>query len=161
MPDIVPGRQNSIRTNGGYGAKGVTYANYNQTHYLDPNAFQPLATFGAGPTPITKIGDAPRTISSLRSPSRYNDDAAIQRSFNLIGERVKFIFRADCFDVSNKVTFSIPQTQTVSATSPGFAANVANTGSIAGTTGTTPASFGEFTSFSGNRRFQFSGRVTF
>lgn len=167
MPDIVPGRQNSIRINGGYGAPGVTYANYNTTHYLDPNAFQPLQAFSAGATPITKIGDAPRSISSLRTPSRYNDDAAIQRSFNITHERVKFIFRADCFDVSNKVTFSFPTTnqaatQTVSATAPAFASNVNNTGSIArGAAGSTASSFGEFTSFSGNRRFQFSGRVTF
>ncbi|ADW70857.1 TonB-dependent receptor [Granulicella tundricola] len=168
MPDIVPGKENSIRANGGYGAPGVTYGNYNTTHYLDPNAFQALSTFGVGATPTTKIGDAPRSISSLRAPSKYNDDAAIQRSFNLSRERVKFIFRADCFDVSNKVTFSIPQTQTVSAvsnganTGPGFASTVNNTGSISRTNaGNTAASFGEFTSFSGNRRFQFSGRVTF
>lgn len=165
MPDLVASRQDSIRVNGGYGAKGVTYANYNTTHYLDPNAYQPIATFSAGSssaTPITKIGDAPRSISSLRSPSHYNDDAAIQRSFNITRERVKFIFRADCFDVSNKVTFSLPQTQTISATAPAFAANVANTGAITrGAPGSTAASFGELTSFSGNRRFQFSGRITF
>lgn len=161
MPDIVPGRQNSIRTNGGYGAPGTTYANYNTTHYLDPLAYQPLATFGTGGTPITKIGDAPRSISTLREPSRYNIDAALQRSFNLRGERVKFIFRADCFDVTNKVTFAMPQTQTVSSTQPGFISSVGNRGSIGNSIGATSAAFGEFTSFSGNRRFQFSGRLTF
>jgi hypothetical protein len=152
MPDIVPGRQNSIRKSGGFGGPGVTYKNYGTIPYLDPTAFQPVQTFGvptgakSGYTAITKIGDAPRSDLNLWQPSHYNLDMALQRSFNILpsSERYKFIFRADCFDVTNKVTFSIPQTQTVSAT-----------------TAATSSAFGELTSESGNRRFQFSGRLVF
>lgn len=145
MPDIVSSREHSVRINGGYGGPGVTYANYSQVNYLDNSAYTipgnlplPAAALAAGSVPLTKIGDAPRSSSDLRSPSHYNLDAALQRSFNVTPQRVKFIFRADCFDVSNKVTFSLAQTQTAGSTA-----------------------FGRLTSFGGNRRFQFSGRITF
>lgn len=151
MPDLAPGRTlKSARINGGYGAKGVTYANFSQKSYLDVTAFQKLNTYplpsdaASNATAITKIGTAPRSSSSLRAPSYYNVDAALQRSFD-INQRLKFIFRADCFDVTNKVTFSIAQTQTVSVIDPSASSS----------------SFGKFSSFSGSRKFQFSGRVTF
>jgi hypothetical protein len=141
MPDLVPGRAHSIRINGGYGAQGITYANYTKTPLLDATAFTaPQKFIPSDPTSLTKIGDAPRSSLNIRQPSRYNLDAAVQRSFNVTPERVKFIFRADCFDVTNKVTFSMPQAQVWAA-------------------GT--SSFGQLTSFSGNRRFQFSGRISF
>jgi hypothetical protein len=168
MPDIAPGRKNSIRMNGGFGGPGVTYANYSTTPYLDTTAFQSLNFFpvtaaaqAKNATPITKIGDSPRSSLNLWAPSHYNDDAAVQRSFNVVGERMKLIFRADCFDVSNKVTFSIPQTQAVAttlATKTG-SGTVYTAGSPIPQTGS--PSFGRLTSFSGNRRFQFSARITF
>ena len=155
-----------VRINGGYGRHGITYANYAQTPYLDTTAFQTLNYFDApvGDTPITKIGDSPRSSLNLWSPSRYNFDASLQRSFNISRERWKFILRVDCFDVTNKVNFSIGQTQTVATT-------VANTGSdkssrplvASGTPiqpGSSPA-FGKLSGFSGNRRFQLEGRITF
>jgi hypothetical protein len=141
MPDIVPGREHSIRINGGFGAKGVTYANYSKTPLLDATAFTPPQKFvPSDPTSLTKIGDAPRSSLNLWQPSKYNLDASLQRSFNITPERVKFVFRADAFDVTNKVTFTIPQAQTWAAGA---------------------SSFGLLNSFSGNRRFQFSGRVQF
>ena len=73
-------------------------------------------------------------------PSKYNLNAAVRRSFNITPERVKFIFEAECFDVTNKVTFG----------------GINTTWSAAST-----STFGEVTSVSGNRDFQFSGRVTF
>lgn len=166
MPDVVPNRRNSIRINGGYGAHGVTYANYAKNPVLDTTAFQTLNYFDApaGDTPITKIGDSPRSSLNLWAPSRYNFDASLQRSFNLSPERWKFIFRVDCFDVTNKVTFSIGQTQTVATT-------LANTGSDKATrpllSAATPIpasaspAFGKLSGFSGNRRFQLEGRITF
>jgi hypothetical protein len=93
--------------------------------------------------PITKIGDAPRTALAkygLRNPSAYDLNASIRRSFNLTKERVKFIFQADCDNVTNKVTFGgINTTWSASSSS----------------------TFGQVTSANGNRDFQFSGRITF
>jgi hypothetical protein len=86
------------------------------------------------------IGDSPRSGLNLWSPSHYNLNAGVSRSFNITPERVKFIFQADCSNVTNKVTFGGINTQwSSSATS----------------------TFGEATTASGNRDFQFSGRVTF
>ena len=166
MPDLAPGRDlGSARTNGGYGGPGVTYANYSQKNYMDVTAFSALNVFPIGGTincaslndhsfdakygtnicnnAITKIGTAPRSSSYLRQPGSYNLDASLQRTFP-IKEGVKFVFRADCFDVTNKVTFSMAQTQSVSVASP-----------------SSTTSFGRLTGASGNRRFQFEGRITF
>ena len=168
MPDVNPARENSIRINGGYGGPGVTYANFTKTAYLDTTAFQSLNQFPvpadqAGATPITKIGDSPRSSLNLWSPSHYDLDASLQRSFNISPERWKFILRVDCFDVTNKVTFSLAQSQSVPVT-------IANSNSA--TKGTEPllpggqpipdtGSFGHLSSYSGNRRFQLEGRITF
>ncbi len=128
MPDLVPGRsKDSLRINGGYGAPGVTYANYKATPHVDSSAFQAIgyfplsaASIAAGAAPITKIGSAPRSDLNLWSPSHYNLDSALQRAFNLTprSERYQFIFRADCFDTTNKVTFSMSQGQSVIAYTP-------------------------------------------
>jgi hypothetical protein len=156
MPDLAAGRTlKSARMNGGYGSGGITYANYTQKLYLDTSAFAPLNVFPLGsnngptlaqcPTCITKIGTAPRNSTELRGPGAYNLDASLQRSFNITKNRVKFIFRADCFDATNKVSFSLSQTQSVSVSNPSASAN----------------SFGKLTGFNGNRRWQLSGHITF
>jgi hypothetical protein len=106
-----------------------------------PAAF-PLPA-GAANTAVatTKIGDAPRSAAlNTWTPSAYNLNMAVQRSFNITPERVRFIFRADCFNVSNKVTFGGINQTWASASS---------------------STFGQITSASGNRDWQFSGRVTF
>jgi hypothetical protein len=149
MPDLVPGRANNIRINGGYGGHGVTAQNYNTVRYLDPTAFSlpnafPLpAGAASNAVPVTKIGDSPRSSLNLWSPSHYNLDFSVRRSFNVTPERVKFEFDADCFDVTNKVTFN-------------FGSSNAQTWSQASS-----SNFGELQGYSGNRRFQFAGRITF
>jgi len=159
MPDLAQGRTlGSARMNGGYGSSGVTYANFSQKNYMDTSAFSAVNVFPVGTIncanlndpsssacsqAVTKIGTAPRSSSSLRQPGSYNLDASLQRTFPL-KEGVKFVFRADCFDVTNKVTFSMSQAQSVSVANP-----------------SSTTSFGKLTGFSGNRRFQFEGRITF
>lgn len=146
MPDLNPNFHGSVRMNGSWG-KGITAAHLNAIQYINPDAFQSPASFAlpesaikAGATPITKIGNAPRSAAlGLRNPGKYNLDMSLRRSFNLTPERVKFIFQVDCTDVTNKVTFG-----GINVTwSPGSTA------------------LGQVTSASGNRDFQFSGRVNF
>jgi hypothetical protein len=142
MPDLIPGMKDKIRQNGSWG-KGVTGANVGAVSYLNsaaftlPNAF-PLPA-GAKTTAVatTKIGDSPRTGLNLWSPSHYNLNAGVSRSFNITPERVKFIFQADCSNVTNKVLFG------------GINVNSSS------------SAFGTATTASGNRDFQFSGRITF
>lgn len=87
------------------------------------------------------IGDAPRTMpfDGLRNPSVYGLDGSVSRTFD-ITERWKFVFRADCTNITNKVTFSKIQTSM----------NSTNFGTVGGATGNT-----------GSRDFQFSGRINF
>ncbi len=146
MPDINPNFHGSLRQNGSWG-KGITAANLNSISYLNPAAFQlpnvfPLpANHAANAVATTKIGDAPRSAAlNAWNPSSYNLNMAVQRSFQLTPDRVKFIFRADCFDVTNKVTFG----------------GIGATWSSASST-----TFGQVTSADGNRDWQFSGRITF
>jgi len=79
---------------------------------------------------------------------------------------LKFTFRADCFDVTNKVTFSLAQTQAVDAAVELPNPNKLTTISALEAPGTaikptdSPA-FGHLSSYSGNRKFQFSGRIVF
>jgi len=144
FPDLVPGVK--IRQNGSWG-KGVTASTLATVRYLNPaafalpNAFPLPASASSKAVPITKIGDSPRAGLNLWTPSVYNINASLRRSFNLTPSgRVKFIFQADCSNCSNKVTFTGINSTWSSATT--------NT-------------FGEITSATGNRAFQFSGRITF
>jgi len=146
MPDLNPDFHGSIRKNGSWG-KGLTAAHLNAISYLDSNAFKLPDTFAlpAGASkkavPITKIGTAPRSGAlNTWSPSSYNINMGLQRSFNLTPERVKFIFKAECFNVTNKVTFGGINTVWSPSSS---------------------STFGQVTKASGNRDWQFSGRITF
>ncbi len=150
FPDINPNFTGSIRKNGSWG-KGITAAHLNAISYLDSAAFQLPNTFAlpanAAKTAVatTKIGNAPRSAAlNAWAPSAYNLNMAVQRSFNITHERVRFIFRADCFNVSNKVTFGTGTT------------GIGQTWSSASS-----STFGQITTASGNRDWQFSGRVTF
>jgi hypothetical protein len=146
MPDLNPDFHGSVRKNGSWG-KGITAAHLNAIQYIDPDAFKAPASFDlpesaikAGATPITKIGDASRSAAlGLRNPGKYNLDMSLRRSFNITPERVKFIFQVDCTDVTNKVTF----------------------GGINVTWSPASKVLGQVGSASGNRDFQFSGRVNF
>jgi len=145
MPDLVPGMKNHITQNGSWG-DGITGKNLAAVSYLNsaaftlPNAFALPPNASSKAVPITKIGDSPRTDLNLWSPSHYNLNASVRRSFNLSPERVRFIFQVDCNNVTNKVTFG--GINTVWSASP-------------------TSSFGKVTTAGGNRDFQFSGRITF
>jgi hypothetical protein len=135
--------KDKVRINGSWG-KGITGKNMAAVSYLNkaaftlPNAFALPATATSKAVAVTKIGDAPR--HGLGStPSKYNVNLSLSRSFD-IARDVKFIFRADCSDITNKVTFG----------------GISTTWSAASS-----STFGEVTSVSGNRDFQFSGKITF
>jgi hypothetical protein len=144
MPDLVPGMKNKVRQNGSWG-KGISGKNLAAVSYLNsaaftlPNAFPLPSNATSKAVAVTKIGDAPRHGLG-RNPSKYGLDMSLSRSFNITPDRVKFIFRADCSDVTNKVTFG----------------GIGSTWSAASS-----STFGKVTSVSGNRDFQFSGKITF
>jgi hypothetical protein len=144
-PDINPSFSGSIRRNGSFG-KGITAAHLNAISYLDPAAFRLPQTFplpanaAKGAVAITKIGNAPRNSAyKAYSPGNYNLSLSVRRSFNITKERVKFLFQVDCTNVTNKVTFG--------GISTGWSAAGGN--------------FGQISNATGNRDFQFSGRITY
>ncbi|MGD0098619.1 MAG: carboxypeptidase regulatory-like domain-containing protein [Terracidiphilus sp.] len=93
---------------------------------------------------IGMVGNAPRTGAfGLRAPDTFRLTSGVNRTFD-ITERIKFIFRADCQNVTNAVTFGI---------------NAAN---LQIPTNVSSANFGTVGYASGDSRdFQFSGRINF
>jgi Carboxypeptidase regulatory-like domain len=144
-PDINTNFSGSIRRNGSFG-KGITAAHLNAISYLNPAAFVLPQAFplpaGALSTavPITKIGDSPRYAYNAFTPGNYNLSLSIRRSFNITKERVKFLFQADSTNVTNKVSFG---------------------GISTGWSSAATSTFGQISTATGNRDFQFSGRITF
>jgi len=163
MPDLNPNfGAKTIRQNGSWGhaitaktlgatptAGGISYAN----GYIG-NANQGMGGNGAGGSvPCASassafcnagnfmFGDAPRSaVFGLRNPGVYNLNLSTQRTFNLTPERVRFVFRVDCQNVTNKVTFG----------GIGASVNSASFGTVSTATSNT-----------GSRDFQFSGRINF
>jgi len=138
-PDLNPNFAGNPRINGKYG-KGITAANLAGTQYINPDAFVAPAKFGTASNSLSKIGTAPRTAPyNLSAPNTWDIDASIRRTINLTPERLRFIFEVDSLNVANHPTF----TNISTAWAPGS------------------SSFGTVTGASGNRDFQFVGRLNF
>jgi hypothetical protein len=160
MPDVNPNyTSKSISQNGKWGDNS-TAANLGTIKYLNgyintssPGSGQKVnnadvvcsastnAFCNAGAKDFSQsywmIGDAPRWSFGLRNPGVPNLNLSLRRTFPVVTDRVKFQFAVDCTNVANHPTFG------------GINVTASN------------ASFGAVTSASGNRDFQFSGRVTF
>lgn len=132
-PSYNPAFTGKVRINGGYG-KGVTATTVNSVSYLDPNAF--IATPGNGGY---NFGNADRSAPyHLYNIGTYDLDSGIKREFP-VWERVKFIFQADAFNVTNHTQF----------------------GGI-GTSLSSLSAFGKVTSQNnGSRDWQFAGKFNF
>jgi hypothetical protein len=158
MPDVNPAfSSKTVRQNGSWGA-GTTAKTFGTIHYLqgyvpstsdgtgvasDGKTAAPCAS-SAGPfcnAQSFMFGDASRVLpfDGLRNPSAYNLSGSVFRTFD-ISERWKFILRADCQNITNKVTFGSIQASM----------NNAAFGTVGSATGNTAS-----------RDFQFSGRITF
>jgi hypothetical protein len=163
MPDVNPNyTSKGIRQNGSWGkgltgltlgktpaSGGISYANGyigNSTSGDGADASGNAVACASGVTAFCnpgafKIGDAPRSAAfGLRNPSTYNVNMGLSRTFDITPERIKFVFRVDCSNATNHVTFG------------GIGVNVDS------------AAFGTVTSATssgGSRDFQFSGRLNF
>jgi len=158
MPDLNPAfNSKNIRQNGSWG-KGTNATNFGTIHYLQgyvPSTADGTGVAADGATAVAcgssagpfcnanafMFGDAARVMpfDGLRNPGSYNLSGSVYRTFDLT-ERLKFIFRADCQNITNKVTFG------------GIQASMNNAafGTVSSATGNT-----------GSRDFQFSGRINF
>jgi hypothetical protein len=71
-------------------------------YFVDPNVFQV-------PAPFT-LGDAPRAIGSVRSPSHFTTDLSVGKQFR-IREEMNFEFRVEAKNAFNHPVFGAPDTQ--------------------------------------------------
>jgi hypothetical protein len=80
--------------------------------YFNPNdvAANPCINLGTCPTGF--YGTFRR--NSLIGPSRVNFDLALEKSTNLVGDRVKMMFRAEAFNIFNHTQFQNPGSTQVS-----------------------------------------------
>jgi len=79
----------------------------NKDKYLDPNAFPAQ--------PAGVLGNAPRKNAQVRVPATLNENVSLAKTFR-IGERFRADFRAEAFNVFNRVVFGGPQTSLNSST---------------------------------------------
>lgn len=132
-PSYNPSFTGPVRINGGYG-KGINALTANSVPYIDANAF--ISTPGNGGYNFGNVArEAPYNLYNIGT---YDLDSGIKRSFQLT-ERAKFIFEADCLNVTNHTQF----------------------GGI-GTSLSSPSAFGRITKQNnGSRDWQFAGHITF
>ncbi len=71
------------------------------SQYFNTSAFQQ-------PAPYT-LGNAPRTLSSVRAPTYFATNLSLVRDFKL-NEKVRFQLRAETFNIFNHANFLIPGT---------------------------------------------------
>ena len=157
MPDVNPSFSGRLRINGKFGSGPNGYNTCNlginalgqtgckKIQYLssdgfkqpnDISAFDPVT---GGSQPQYLIGNAPRSLGSVRNPYTWDVDAGLRRSFPLHFEQAEFVFEADCINVWNHVTFGSPS------------ASWSNNSTT----------FGAIGSASGNRDWQFAGHINF
>ncbi len=143
MPDLNPNYAGDPHRNGKFG-KGLTAANLSGISYIDPAAFQapnnftPAGATAAVASPISKIGTAPRTAPyGLHNQASYHLDLSLRRTFDLSPERFRLVVEADGLNITNHPVFGNINTAVGSTT------------------------FGTVTSVTGNRDFQFAGRINF
>jgi hypothetical protein len=141
MPDLNPNFSGTARLNGSYGRKNT--ASNATTQYLNSAAFQQPTNVGTAASPVYLVGTAPRTRAlNLNSPGSYDLDMGVKRSFDLGSERFKFIFEANCLNVTNAHS---------------IATNGINTAWTPGST-----TFGRITGYTATSRdFQLAGHVNF
>lgn len=111
-PMIVPGVNplTSGSTHQRLGGAGQTQG------YFNPAAFAVTQSF--------QLGDVPRSAAALRAPLNFDDNASVIKYFP-IHEDLALEFRAEAFNILNKVQFGLPS-GTVGATNFGYITSQAN-----------------------------------
>jgi hypothetical protein len=84
--------------------------------FFDPSAFLLPACYSSTAPPGTPGGCPAPTYGNLqrntfRGPGLTNFDLSLEKKTNLVGERVKLLFRAEFFNVLNHTEFLAPNGQ--------------------------------------------------
>jgi hypothetical protein len=80
--------------------------------YFNPADFVANPCIAAVNCPVGFYGTFRR--NSLIGPSRFNFDLALEKATNLVGERVKMMFRVEAFNIFNHTQFQNPGSTQVS-----------------------------------------------
>lgn len=80
--------------------------------YFNPNDFAADPCIGFGTCPTGFYGTFQR--NSLIGPGRFNFDLALEKATDLVGERVKMMFRVEAFNIFNHTQFQNPGSTQVS-----------------------------------------------
>ena len=108
-PNVIPGCEKKV--SGGGHARVQAGAWFNVNCYVWP-------TSSSDPTGLVTFGNEPRVDPELRMDGQKNFDFSLQKSTNIF-ESASLQFRAEFFNIFNRVQFAGPQsTAPVSASSP-------------------------------------------
>ncbi len=80
--------------------------------YFNPNAVAANPCINLGTCPVGFYGTFRR--NSLIGPSRTNFDLALEKATNLVGDRLKMMFRVEAFNIFNHAQFQNPGSTQVS-----------------------------------------------
>ena len=117
------------------------------TPFYNPNAFQI-------PAPYT-FGNEGRSLPHARTFATKNEDFTLQKTTDLVGDRLKLNFRAEFFNIFNRHIYTAPNGFSTPITTP-----FQPVGSP-GCSGPFACGFGAVTSSSGPRTIQFGLKITY
>jgi hypothetical protein len=100
-PDVVPGKK---ITQG----RSSRAANTGYVNYVNFSAFQLPPIKDASGNILSPFGNAPRNPG--RTPAFYESDLALNKKFNLPGDRLKMEFRTEIYNVFNHTNLYLPGT---------------------------------------------------
>jgi hypothetical protein len=100
-PDVVPGKK---ITQG----RSSRAANTGYVNYVNFSAFQMPPLKDASGNILSPFGNAPRNPG--RTPAFYESDLALNKKFNLPGDRLKMEFRTEIYNVFNHTNLYLPGT---------------------------------------------------
>jgi len=92
--------------------KVQTFGTLPANYYFNPNDFAADPCIAAGTCPVGFYGTFRR--NSLVGPSRFNFDLALEKSTDLVGDRLKMMFRVEAFNIFNHAQFQNPGSTQVS-----------------------------------------------
>lgn len=151
MPSYNPNFTGKIHPHGKYG-NGYLANMDNAPRYINPEAFMAPAGY--------TIGNLRRTAPyGLRGPHTSNIDMGIVRTFDVWKEKnLKFIFRAEAFNVTNHTEFSAPAVSYTCATGSDYGLG----SKVCSPADTDSDTFGRVSSQKNDSRdWQFSGKFSF
>jgi hypothetical protein len=82
-------------------------------YWFNPNDFQLDPCIAAGTCPLGFYGTFRR--NSFRGPRRVNMDLALEKATDLVGERLKLLFRVEAFNIFNHTEFRPPSATSITS----------------------------------------------